>query len=222
MRLKGLVCLAALTVTACSDPKEANKSNFTTAINNWIEKNPPCISIPRGRITPDSAGDAPFPRYLDASPVTAKYAIESRARERAPFDALVEAGLMSVEEATISVKAGLFGDQTRDLPVRAYDLTEEGKKVVSSEGEKTAFSSPAHRFCYGVPNVDEVLQFTEPADAMGVKISQVTYRYHLRDLPEWARNERVQAAFPQLKRSEERRVGKECVSTCRSRCSPYH
>src|SRR3546814_17250406 len=23
-------------------------------------------------------------------------------------------------------------------------------------------------------------------------------------------------------RSEERRVGKECVSTCKSRCSPYH
>src|SRR3546814_13518936 len=29
------------------------------------------------------------------------------------------------------------------------------------------------------------------------------------------------AAF-QLGRSEERRVGKECVSTCRSRWSPYH
>src|SRR3546814_18953865 len=26
----------------------------------------------------------------------------------------------------------------------------------------------------------------------------------------------------QQTRSEERRVGKECVSTCRSRCSPYH
>src|SRR3546814_15076583 len=25
-----------------------------------------------------------------------------------------------------------------------------------------------------------------------------------------------------MKRSEERRVGKECVSTCRSRWSPYH
>src|SRR3546814_12093707 len=25
-----------------------------------------------------------------------------------------------------------------------------------------------------------------------------------------------------IDRSEERRVGKECVSTCRSRCSPYH
>src|SRR3546814_2105466 len=27
---------------------------------------------------------------------------------------------------------------------------------------------------------------------------------------------------PPLLRSEERRVGKECVSTCRSRWSPYH
>ena len=29
-------------------------------------------------------------------------------------------------------------------------------------------------------------------------------------------------SFPLLPRSEERRVGKECVSTCRSRWSPYH
>src|SRR3546814_18105468 len=28
--------------------------------------------------------------------------------------------------------------------------------------------------------------------------------------------------LPVIGRSEERRVGKECVSTCRSRCSPYH
>src|SRR3546814_7567045 len=29
-------------------------------------------------------------------------------------------------------------------------------------------------------------------------------------------------AWPDHDRSEERRVGKECVSTCRSRWSPYH
>src|SRR3546814_19700949 len=28
--------------------------------------------------------------------------------------------------------------------------------------------------------------------------------------------------YDPLSRSEERRVGKECVSTCRSRCAPYH
>src|SRR3546814_14527508 len=32
----------------------------------------------------------------------------------------------------------------------------------------------------------------------------------------------VGAAVPETARSEERRVGKECVSTCRSRWSPYH
>src|SRR3546814_12529153 len=30
------------------------------------------------------------------------------------------------------------------------------------------------------------------------------------------------ASFEDERRSEERRVGKECVSTCRSRWSPYH
>src|SRR3546814_11664404 len=30
------------------------------------------------------------------------------------------------------------------------------------------------------------------------------------------------AQFTQERRSEERRVGKECVGTCRSRWSPYH
>src|SRR3546814_16354045 len=32
----------------------------------------------------------------------------------------------------------------------------------------------------------------------------------------------VARTLPQRRRSEERRVGKECVSTCRSRWSPYH
>src|SRR3546814_13187054 len=32
----------------------------------------------------------------------------------------------------------------------------------------------------------------------------------------------AKAILKEINRSEERRVGKECVSTCRSRCSPYH
>src|SRR3546814_12854838 len=32
----------------------------------------------------------------------------------------------------------------------------------------------------------------------------------------------AQAFCASIRRSEERRVGKECVSTCRSRWSPYH
>src|SRR3546814_5034984 len=36
------------------------------------------------------------------------------------------------------------------------------------------------------------------------------------------RDMRVEIAMMRTPRSEERRVGKECVSTCRSRWSPYH
>ena len=49
---------------------------------------------------------------------------------------------------------------------------------------------------------------------------------------EWFENEEVAGflradgslfvCFVKNARSEERRVGKECVSTCRSRWSPYH
>src|SRR3546814_11619512 len=35
-------------------------------------------------------------------------------------------------------------------------------------------------------------------------------------------NQRLKFKLVQRSRSEERRVGKECVSTCRSRWSPYH
>src|SRR3546814_16291450 len=44
----------------------------------------------------------------------------------------------------------------------------------------------------------------------------------LRDLVEAGLRLDVSRVFLPLRRSEERRVGKECVSTCRSRWSPYH
>src|SRR3546814_18699357 len=37
-----------------------------------------------------------------------------------------------------------------------------------------------------------------------------------------ALNDGAPAESPRVERSDERRVGKECVSTCRSRWSPYH
>src|SRR3546814_13756454 len=41
---------------------------------------------------------------------------------------------------------------------------------------------------------------------------------------DWRRWENRETIFSctSSDRSEERRVGKECVSTCRSRCAPYH
>src|SRR3546814_16766007 len=42
------------------------------------------------------------------------------------------------------------------------------------------------------------------------------------DYKAWERQQNENPNRPVEKRSEERRVGKECVSTCRSRWSPYN
>src|SRR3546814_11550103 len=51
-------------------------------------------------------------------------------------------------------------------------------------------------------------------------------QYCIDTAAEYAKNRRVfgksLAANQAIQRSEERRVGKECISTCRSRWSPYH
>src|SRR3546814_2896733 len=45
--------------------------------------------------------------------------------------------------------------------------------------------------------------------------------FFFRSFTEVAKNH-IPGNYNPLRRSEERRVGKECVSTCRSRWSPYH
>src|SRR3546814_14925564 len=59
-----------------------------------------------------------------------------------------------------------------------------------------------------------------PGAPMGMAdIAETLWTRHLRHNPAdpaWAGRDRF------VLRSEERRVGKECVSTCRSRWSPYH
>src|SRR3546814_15410088 len=52
------------------------------------------------------------------------------------------------------------------------------------------------------------------------EVSHWLSKYFHRKLPPAAAEDATQEAL--LARSEERRVGKECVSTCRSRWSPYH
>src|SRR3546814_13890023 len=66
-----------------------------------------------------------------------------------------------------------------------------------------------------------------PPEGLGLKIHYTLLRrFFLKHFPERYLQERAsamaQCVAPPATRSEERRVGKECVSTCRSRWSPYN
>src|SRR3546814_20194642 len=59
--------------------------------------------------------------------------------------------------------------------------------------------------------------------AIAARLQSAENRVKLRTLLSNERVDEALARFDQLeRRSEERRVGQECVSTCRSRWSPYH
>src|SRR3546814_17205876 len=56
----------------------------------------------------------------------------------------------------------------------------------------------------------------------GVHLVKVGRNWAFRTAPDLAPHLRIETEVTRKLRSEESRVGKECVSTCRSRWSPYH
>ena len=186
-----LVCLSA-----CSNPKVASEGNFRRAIDNWIEKDPPCLRLRDDGLDRPGRKDGAFPLYfaLPTEPNISAAQREERLKAIAPYDALVDAGILQTTRTRIE-QHGWFGPDTT-VAVIAYELTDKGKGTISPAG-KNAFGQP-NTLCYGKPKVDEIVHFTEPADAMGMKMSHVSYRYHVADLPDWIDNAKVKAAFPEI------------------------
>src|SRR3546814_14323603 len=80
------------------------------------------------------------------------------------------------------------------------------------------------RRLYGAEDIRR-LTFIRHARDLGFDIAAIKTLLALQEMPDASCQEVTQIAADQLEaveRSEERRVGKECVSTCRSRWSPYH
>src|SRR3546814_4897620 len=82
-----------------------------------------------------------------------------------------------------------------------------------------------HTRCALVTGVQTVLFRSIPAPIVGIVVVQEcpTRLAHAQQTGDANRRGAPRgAAGCRIARSEERRVGKECVSTCRSRWSPYH
>src|SRR3546814_14763319 len=60
------------------------------------------------------------------------------------------------------------------------------------------------------------------ADVRTFREEPILVKYLLEDEPKFVDMPNLKFFAADSERSEERRVGKECVSTCRSRWSPYH
>jgi len=166
---------AAVLLVACSDPKAASKQNFKVAVQKYL--------------------DAAYPKcYLFANfPETFEWDLTNL---RPKLDAMVKIGLVSVKIEPREER-DMFGKKNnRSMPT--YRLTEEGKKYFNTNAGKSIAGKPMGAFCFGKAAVNDIKQFTEPSDMLGVRVSQVSYTYKVSDLPVWVNSPEIQKAIPEF------------------------
>ena len=98
---------------------------------------------------------------------------------------LADAGLLT---KTTQTEKAFWGGMTTSTK---YEISPEGQKYHDAHG----------RLCYGRAEVAEIVNFTEPGDMMGQKVSRVMVKYRIVDLAPWAKLDSVQKTFPEIKKA---------------------
>lgn len=177
---------AAFFVTACgNDPKAANEANFEAALNAYYAQMKQCIRV----------GSAP-----NADGIIQEFRTDGRVQDKqlSFYNGLVDLGLLDAVSYQKDTK-NFSGQVTGKADWVGYKFSDNGKVFLRpAELDKGAFSTGARQLCYGTPQVLEIINFTEPADAMGVKVSSVQYTYKLVDTAPWASDPALTKQFDWL------------------------
>lgn len=183
--------------SACGpDPRTASTESFEQVLRRELPERPLCIRI---------AGT--FPRTVPVSDVRSgdewiSGLLDGGASER--IAAFAEAGLIEVTSERVETHDGY-----RREGERIYDLTATGHAAYR-DSLHTA-SGRGAGFCMGEKDLLAVKRFTEPAEMLGMRLTQVEYTYQLDSLPAWGAHPSLQRAFPR-ETSEAARAAKEPVT----------
>jgi hypothetical protein len=169
------VFVVALLAAACSK-QSANKRNFKTAIQAALDQKPVCISVGLPREVPNWNG---------------------KEQKDDQLEVLIGPGLAKKSQAMVhrSAMDFLLDDRRPKLiPGIRYDLTDEGKKYVhqSKPQVATLMGTPLQDLCYGTQEVTEIVRYSEPTAMPVGTMSEVTYKWKLRDPAKWAKDPGIQ------------------------------
>jgi hypothetical protein len=78
--------------------------------------------------------------------------------------------------------------------VNNYDLSPQGRSVWTADSTQPGYGN----FCYGHRAVDAIDSATAGVNGSGVKTAVVNYHYSFSEVPDWAKNQEVQTAFPSV------------------------
>lgn len=183
MKIFYLISLVALVAVGCGNPSDANKTNFQNAINAYFEKSPACIHI---------FGAREMPETIKVTPL--------RQQTISAYDNFVRLGLLQVTESETQ-EVGVLG--YHKIKTRKYELTEEGKQYYSLGTIKNvgAMFGGAGTFCYGKRTVSEIKNFSEPANMMGMTISNVNFSYKITEVAPWANDANIRETYKDIEKT---------------------
>ena len=169
-----LILSGAALLSACgNDSKAANNTNFEKALNAYYAQMKQCVKIGS---KPNSDG------------IIQEFRTDGSVQdEQLPFyNGLASLGLLEAVTYQKDTK-NFSGQVTGKADWVGYKFSNKGESFLRpSSLEKGAFRTGARQLCYGTPQVVEIVNFTEPAEAMGAKVSNVQYTYRLVDVAPWA------------------------------------
>jgi hypothetical protein len=170
--------IGALAISGCNDPKKASEANFKTAAQQFLDSAYPTCYF-----------EAKFPYKTDGFSINNTPDI---------LHVLAQKGLLTEKELSRKHYDATWAMGAHDVVANSYDLTDEGKKYYKVDASKNLIGKPVSGFCFGKATVSAVVNFTEPSDMMGQKISRVTYSYKVTDIPDWAKSPEITALSSKL------------------------
>ena len=177
---------SAALLSACGDDiHAANKANFEKALNAHYAHMKQCFKV----------GSKP-----NADGIIQEFRTDGTVQDKQlPFyNSLVSLGIL--EAVTYQKDTRNFSGQvTGRADWVGYKFSDYGQIFLRpAELDKGAFSTGARQLCYGTLQVVEIVNFTEPAEAMGAKVSNVQYTYRLVDVAPWANDQALINQFEWL------------------------
>ena len=161
-----------LTLSACSNPQDPTEANFKVAIQDFLSsrKGEACIEVP----------DLPF--EVSKSSLAFHFDLKK----------FISVGLVNSTET--EKKEGNSKETVLTL-----SLTDMGKSALKKFEKPYSYAfamgvlQSHSALCYGEHRVVDILNFTEPADFGGQKISRVNFTYTTKNISQWTNNKVFQS-----------------------------
>jgi hypothetical protein len=167
-RYRAVLLCGATLLFAGCNKQDNSNANYQSALNDYFKAHPSCLW-----------------QETKKFPVQAATADDAKTEG---FDALTDAGLLA--RTTTEKKVFIIASKQ----VNNYDLSPQGRSVWTADTTQPGYGN----FCYGHRAVDTIDSTTAGVNGSGVKTAVVNYHYSFADVPDWAKNQEVQTAFPSV------------------------